>query len=46
MHLVVLLGLFAVASAKGGVVQAGDKNFESLVFDSGKNAFVKFLAPW
>lgn len=46
MQLVVLLGLFAFASAGKGVVQAGDSNFDDVVLNSGKNAFVKFLAPW
>ena len=46
MQLFVLLGLFAAVSAGKGVVQAGDRNFDDVVLNSGKNAFVKFLAPW
>lgn len=37
--------LFANVAAKGAI-SAGDKDFNSKVLDSGKNAFVKFLAPW
>jgi hypothetical protein len=29
-----------------GPLNAGEKNFDSEVLGSGKNAFVKFLAPW
>ena len=46
MHLALLLGLFAVVSAGKGVTMATDRDFDSVVFGSGKNAFVKFLAPW
>jgi len=35
-----------VASALGEAVQLTAKNFDSEVTDSGKAAFVKFLAPW
>ena len=41
----VLAALVAVASAAGPTVLTAD-NFEANVFDSGKNAFVKFYAPW
>jgi hypothetical protein len=42
-----VLAFFAVAtSAAKGVFQATDKNFKNDVLGSGKNAFVKFLAPW
>ena len=44
MRAVVLLGL--VASVAGEAVELTDKNFDKLVFQSGKSAFVKFLAPW
>jgi hypothetical protein len=40
------LGLLALASAKKGAVEATDKNFDEIVFNSGKGAFIKFLAPW
>ena len=46
MRLALLLGLFALASAGKGVTMATDRDFDSVVFGSGKNAFVKFLAPW
>lgn len=46
MHLALLLGLFAVVSAGKGVTMATDRDFDSVVFGSGKNVFVKFLAPW
>ena len=43
----VLLGLAAaVAVANAGAVELTDSNFDDLVTNSGKNAFVKFLAPW
>ena len=42
----VFAALIALASAAKGVVQAGDSNFDRVVLGSGKNAFVKFLAPW
>jgi len=29
-----------------GTLELTDKNFDELVFKSGKGAFVKFLAPW
>lgn len=42
--LAVLLGVTG-AAAKGAVL-ATDANFADVVLGSGKNAFVKFLAPW
>ena len=35
-----------VAGALGGAVELHSDNYQSEVFGSGKNAFVKFLAPW
>ena len=35
-----------VAGALGGAVELTTDNYQSEVFGSGKNAFVKFLAPW
>lgn len=47
MNLKSCLGLLAlVALANGEAVSLVKDNFEAEVFDSGKNAFVKFLAPW
>ena len=41
------LGLAAVlGSAAAGSVSLTDSNFDTEVFDSGKNAFIKFQAPW
>jgi len=41
------LALFAlVAGAYGSAVELTKENWKSEVVDSGKNAFVKFLAPW
>lgn len=42
-----LIGLFALATiVSGEAVNLVKSNFDEHVFDSGKNAFVKFLAPW
>jgi len=41
---VALLGL--VLGANAGAVDLSPKNFETEVFESGKSAFIKFLAPW
>jgi len=35
-----------LATAYGKAVDLNDKNFEAEVIESGKAAFVKFLAPW
>jgi hypothetical protein len=35
-----------VAGVLGGSVELTNDNFKSLVKDSGKNAFIKFQAPW
>jgi len=42
MKLVQFTSLFAVVTAKS----LTPDNFEAEVIDSGKNAFVKFQAPW
>jgi len=42
----VLLSLLAFGDAAKGVFDATDATFQPQVVDSGKNAFVKFLAPW
>jgi len=41
----VVLSLCSFASAKGAF-EGTDSNFDSAVLGSGKNVFVKFLAPW
>ena len=46
MRLALFFAMLAFASAGKGVLQASDRTFDSEVLDSGKNAFVKFLAPW
>ena len=38
--------LSALAGVSAGALELTSKNFESEVKNSGKNAFVKFLAPW
>jgi len=38
--------LAACLSISDGTRELTRANFEAEVFDSGKNAFVKFLAPW
>eukprot|EP00959_Pyramimonas_sp_CCMP1952_P291453 6096435-Pyramimonas_sp.AAC.1 len=45
MRLVVLACLLTAVAGKGAFL-ATDKNFDKDVIGSGKNAFVKFLAPW
>ena len=42
--LLLLAALLGCAAA--GSVDLNRDNFDELVFDSGKNAFVKFQAPW
>jgi hypothetical protein len=42
--LVVLACLASTVS--GGAVELTKGNFKEHVYDSGKGAFVKFLAPW
>ena len=37
---------FLVAGSSAGAVELTKSNFKAEVKDSGKNAFVKFLAPW
>ncbi len=41
---VILLAL--VPAATGGAVVLDESNFDDLIFNSGKSAFVKFFAPW
>jgi len=41
---VALLGMVALASAES--VNLNPSNFDDEVTNSGKNAFVKFQAPW
>ena len=44
---VILLGLAAIlGTAAAGSVTLTDSNFDAEVFDSGKNAIIKFQAPW
>jgi len=38
--------LAAVAGASAGAVDLNPSNFDTLVINSGKSAFVKFFAPW
>jgi len=41
-----LVFLALIAGAAGEAVNLNKANFDAEVFGSGKNAFVKFLAPW
>jgi len=36
----------ALSLAGANAIELTESNFDAEVFDSGKNAFVKFLAPW
>ena len=45
MRLLALACLITAVAGKGAF-EGTDKNFEKDVLNSGKNAFVKFLAPW
>jgi len=38
--------LAAVVGASAGAVDLTPDNFDKLVLQSGKSAFIKFLAPW
>ena len=38
--------LSALVGASAGAVELKSSNFDAEVKNSGKNAFVKFLAPW
>jgi len=42
-YVLLLLAFVAVAH---GAQELTDKDFDAEVLNSGKNAFVKFLAPW
>jgi len=44
MKIVSLMALASVAA--GSAVEITDSNYEDIMFNSGKNSFVKFLAPW
>lgn len=44
--LAVALCLVAPLASADGAVNLAMDNFDANVYDSGKNAFVKFLAPW
>jgi len=44
--LLFLLAIFVANVMAKGAFEATDKNFDSDVIGSGKNSFVKFLAPW
>jgi len=46
MRVVGLLAVMLAGSAHAGAVELTKENFKELVTDSGKAAFVKFLAPW
>jgi hypothetical protein len=46
MRVVALLALALVAGAQAGSTVLTAANFEAEVKNSGKNAFIKFQAPW
>jgi len=42
-----VLGLgFLAQGVAGGAMELDQSNFEALALNGGKNAFVKFQAPW
>jgi len=41
-----LLLLATIVGVSAEAVELTEKNFDRLVFKSGKSAFIKFLAPW
>jgi len=41
-----ILGLGLARGAAAEAVELTKDNFEALALNGGKNAFVKFLAPW
>ena len=41
-----LLFLAGLATAGAAAIELTPENFDEVVFNSGKSAFVKFLAPW
>jgi hypothetical protein len=41
-----LLAAALIAGANAGAVELTKSNFDTEVKNSGKNAFIKFLAPW
>jgi hypothetical protein len=45
MRALLLTCLLTAVAAKGAFIGT-DKNFDKEVLGSGKNVFVKFLAPW
>jgi len=45
-HLRAAVLVSALATASAGAVELKASNFDAEVKGSGKNAFVKFLAPW
>jgi len=44
--LALLVFVAALAGANGEALSLNKDNFDAQVYDSGKNAIVKFLAPW
>jgi len=38
--------LALAVGANAGAISLTPENFDAEVFDSGKSAFIKFLAPW
>jgi len=45
-RLILVLSSSVMVHVNAGAVELTKANFEEQVFNSGKNAFVKFLAPW
>ncbi len=46
VHFIAIALMGLVLGAQAGAVDLTAKNFDAEVLESGKSAFVKFLAPW
>jgi len=45
-HMLAALGFASLTAFANGAMELTKTDFDTIVYKSGKNAFVKFLAPW